>query len=124
MLVSKGVNLAACVPQLLLMDGVLDGAVHLVPLLVLPQLLLLLLQLTKTLLNALQQLGDLGALGLCRQERGGDGRGGEGRGGARRQILELLWAATNDGHYQTTTYTGICISPTTGGQSLRSYTEV
>ena len=120
MLVSKGVNLAACVPQLLLMDGVFNGAVHLVPLLVLPQLLLLLLQLTKTLLNALQQLSDLGALGLCRQERGGEGR--EGRGG--RQILELLWAATNDGHYQTATYTGICISPTTGGQSLRSYTEV
>ena len=83
MLVGESIYLAACLPELLLMNGVLDGAVHLVPLLVLPQLLLLLLQLPQPLLNALQELGDLGALGLCRggEGRGGGGEGERGRGG-------------------------------------------
>lgn len=50
--------------QLLVVDGVLQGSSHLVPLLILSQLLFLILQGVETLLNVLQQLIDLLSLPL------------------------------------------------------------
>lgn len=59
------VKLGPSLVELLVVDGVLQRSPHLVPFLVLGQLLLLVLQCVQSLLYVLQQLVDLLPLSLC-----------------------------------------------------------
>lgn len=61
------VELGPSLVELLIVDGILQRSPHLVPFLVLRQLLLLILQRVKSLLDVLQQLVDLLPLSLCKQ---------------------------------------------------------
>lgn len=63
------VKLGPSLVELLVVDGVLQRSPHLVPFLVLRQLLLLVLQRVQSLLDVLQQLVDLLPLSLCERTK-------------------------------------------------------
>ena len=60
------IKFLAGVTKLMVMDGVLEGASHFVPLLVLLQLLLFILQCIEPLIDVLQELLDFLTPALCK----------------------------------------------------------